>query len=56
VKFANFKLGGVLLIVAGVAFIASSIMGSRSVFLVLGCSFIAIGGCFIAVSRKQGSA
>jgi uncharacterized membrane protein HdeD (DUF308 family) len=51
---ARFRLSGILFLIAGVAFIASGIAGKRFVFSILGCSFIAIGGAFIARSRKKG--
>jgi len=45
------KLSGILFMVAGVIFIATGLLGERMVFFVLGCSFIAIGGAFLARSR-----
>jgi hypothetical protein len=46
------KLGGVLFIIGGVAFLISGALGERTVFFILGLAFLTIGGGFLAQARR----
>lgn len=46
------RLSGILFIIAGAALLLAGALGERTVFFILGVSFLAIGGGFLAQSRK----
>ena len=48
----RFRIGGVLFLIAGAAFIFVAVLGQRAVFFILGCAFMALGGAFLATSRR----
>lgn len=46
------RLGGILFLIAGVAFLLAGALGERTVFFVLGCAFLVIGAGAAARARK----
>ena len=46
------KLGGVLFLIAGAAFLGSAALGNRTAFFTIGIAFIVIGIGLIARARK----
>lgn len=48
-----FKIGGLAFLMAGAAEIGAGLLGRRMIFILLGCSFLAIGGAWLGLSAKQ---
>jgi hypothetical protein len=46
------KLGGVLFLIAGAAFLGSAALGNRTAFFTIGIAFVVIGIGLLARARK----
>jgi hypothetical protein len=51
----KFQISGIAFMIAGIAFSVAGVIGKSPMFI-FGCSFIAIGGAFIAISKRKPSA
>lgn len=48
------KLGGILFLITGAAFLFAAILAQGGPFVPLGGAFIALGGAFVTISQRRG--